>query len=61
MAMYEIILRSPNGIMESKGIFSEEQTIRECDIIRKTLSAKYGSKVASHFRIHVCGINTKED
>ncbi len=61
MEFYEIILRSPNGIMESKGIFSEEQAIKEYEIIRKTIIAKYGSKIASHFRIHICGIESKED
>ena len=54
MELYEIILRSPNGIEQSMGIFNREETIKEQTRIRNELSAKYGKKVANAFGIHVC-------
>ena len=54
MELYEIILRSPNGIEQSMGVFNREDTIREQTRIRNELSAKYGKRVAYAFGIHVC-------
>ena len=54
MELYEIILRSPNGIEQSMGIFNREETIREQTRIRNELAAKYGKKVAYAYGIHVC-------
>lgn len=56
MAYYEIILRSPNGIMESKGIYNAEEALKMNTKIKKELIIKYGSRVASHFSIHICEI-----
>ncbi len=54
MELYEIILRSPNGIEQSMGIFNREETIKEQTRIRNELITKYGKKVAYAYGIHVC-------
>lgn len=54
MELYEIILRSPNGIEQSVGIFNREEVAAEQTRIRNELSAKYGSRVAYAYGIHVC-------
>lgn len=54
MELYEIILRSPNGIEQSMGVFNREEVIREQTIIRNELTTKYGKKVAYAYGIHVC-------
>lgn len=60
MELYEIILRSPNGIEQSMGIFNREETIREQTRIRNELSTKYGKKVANAFGILVCYVELGE-
>ena len=54
MELYEIILRSPNGIEHSMGIFNREETIKEQTRIRNELTTKYGKKIAYAYGIHVC-------
>ena len=56
MKLYEVILATPNGVMESKGIYSAEEALKINTRIKKELIMKYGSRVASHFKIHICEI-----
>ncbi len=60
MEMYEIILRSPNGIEQSMGVFNREDAITEQTKIRNELIAKYGKHVAYAFGIHVCYVELGE-
>ena len=59
MELYEIILRSPNGIEQSMGIFNREETIREQTRIRNELADKYGKRVANAFGILVCYVELR--
>lgn len=56
MKLYEVILATPNGVMESKGIYNAEEALEMNTKIKKELIIKYGSRVASHFKIHICEI-----
>ena len=56
MKLYEVILANPNGVMESKGIYNAEEALKMNTKIKKELIIKYGSRVASHFSIHICEI-----
>lgn len=56
MKLYEVILSTPSGVMESKGIYNAEEALNMNARIKKELIMKYGSRVASHFRIHICEI-----
>lgn len=60
MAYYEIILRSPNGIMESKGVYETEEAIAKSNEIRRGLIKKYGSAVAYKYSIHICTVEMGE-
>lgn len=56
MKLYEVILATPNGVIESKGIYNAEEALKIYTKIKKELIVKYGSRVASHFSIHICEI-----
>lgn len=56
MKLYEVILATPNGVMESKGIYNAEEALKMNTRIKKELIMKYGSRVASRFRILICEI-----
>ena len=56
MKLYEVILATPNGVMESKGIYNAEEALKVYTKIKKELVSKYGTCVASHFKIHICEI-----
>lgn len=56
MKLYEVILATPNGVMESKGIYNAEEALNMYTKIKKELVSKYGTCVASHFKIHICEI-----
>lgn len=60
MAYYEIILRSPNGIMESKGVYETEEAVSKSNEIRRELAEKYGPAVAYKYGIHVCTVEMGE-
>ena len=53
MELYEIILKSPNGIKASCGVYSNESVMHECEKLRKPLEAKYGVKAARLYSINL--------
>ena len=56
MKLYEVILATPNGVMESKGIYNAEEALKMYTNIKKELVSKYRTCVASHCKIHICEI-----
>lgn len=56
MKLYEIILITPKGVKESKGIYSAKEAVMMNIKIKKELIAIYGSYISYAFKIDICEV-----